>query len=102
MVFCGCAACPYDPRIFKFSMDVLASLLILFKRFAHPAGPTQDASFEPRAYKPRAEKENKAKLVAAFEPRAYKPRADWKKVARLERPYQKHNVFYKFSASVSR
>ena len=30
MVFCGCAACPYDPRIFKFSMDVLASLLILF------------------------------------------------------------------------
>ena len=67
--------------------------MIIFKRFAHPAGPTQDASFEPRAYKPRAEKENKAKLVAAFEPRAYKPRADWKKVARLERPYQKHNVF---------
>ena len=60
---------------------------ILFKRFAHPAGPTQDASFEPRAPNPRAEKENKAKLVAAFEPRAYKPRADWKKVARLERPY---------------
>ena len=48
---------------------------MLFKRFAHPAGPTQDASFEPRAVDPRAEKENKAKIVAAFEPRVYEPRA---------------------------
>ena len=57
----------------------------LFKRFAHPAGPTQDASFEPRAVDPRAEKENKAKSSLAFEPRAHKPQADWKKIARLER-----------------